>query len=515
MISTLPTCLEEVVRPVGVAHTSVTFVDGQGRESTFTYGELAARIAAAAGELAAAGVEEGDAVATVMGNDLDSVVTALGVWAAGATLVSLPPPPARGLDMYRAGFAPVAARVGCRVAVGSPLLAEALGGVEQLLPPGRLLASERSDPVRPAARVALIQFTSGSLGAPKGVALSSDTLAGHVLAFCRTVEGVPFTDRLVTWAPLYHDMGLVSTFLSSFAYRLPLLVMQPAGFVVHPAGWLRRCESFQATMTVGSEFAFRLAARAQRGAALDLSRLRLCVTGGEPVSGTTLERFHAALGGSLRWEALTPGYGLAEASAAVTVGRLGRGPVIAADGAVSCGVPMEGAAVRVGETIEVGGSWLADGYVTADGTVPLPGGGEWFVTSDRGRLEEGELYVLGRTDQVVVTAGRNHFPEDVEAAALKVTAGTAFAVSAFRSEDPSRFALAIEVPDLDPQEAPLLARRLQGEILAAVGVRVGPVLVLRPWTIPRTTSGKVRRGECGRLLAEQAWPERKLLAIVG
>jgi acyl-CoA synthetase (AMP-forming)/AMP-acid ligase II len=171
--------------------------------------------------------------------------------------------------------------------------------------------------------------------------------------------------------------------------------------------------------------------------------------------------------------------------------------------------------VRAEGNLAVRGRWLFDGYVTADGTTPGPDADGWLTTSDAGRLEDGEVFVLGRTDEVVIAGGRNIFAEDVETAAIHAVGSDLVAVSAFRAEaDPSRFAVAIEAADISGKDVTAFARSLKGMLAATLGVRVGPVIVLRPWTIPRTTSGKVKRPECRRLLAEDGWPERKLLAIV-
>ena len=386
----------------------------------------------------------------------------------------------------------------------------------EAIEPAALVGTVAADPGRSLPGIALVQFTSGSVGAPKGVALSAETLVGHVETFGVAIGADPVKDRGVTWLPFYHDMGWVGTFLVPLAFRVPLTVLSPRSFVVHPRGWLAACAEQRATITAASDFAFRMAARAARGGHGDLSSMRLCFTGGERVSFATLERFQQTSGpNGLPWESIVPVYGMSEAVAAVTLPPLARGPVQDADGNVSVGPALPGVELRLGETIAIRSPWLLDEYIRGEAREPGVDQDGWFTTSDRGRERDGELYILGRADEVVVAGGRNHFAEDVEAVALVESQATIIGVAAFRAgDDPSRLALAVEVDTRDADQARAFGRRVQGSISAALGLRVGPVLLLRPWTIPRTTSGKVQRPQCRALLAANGWPERKVLAVV-
>jgi fatty-acyl-CoA synthase len=508
--------LESIIRPIGETRGTVRFVSGRGEAEVLTYDELGRRIVRAGAALAARGVEQGDAIGMVIDNNAESITAALGVWAAGATLVSLPPVPAQATEVYQAGFGPVLRAMSCSRVIGSPRLAEMAGSGVEAIDPASLQAGDGPDPGRAVEGIALVQFTSGSVGTPKGVALHAATLAGHLEGFGRAMEVDPATDRGVTWLPFYHDMGLVGTFLVPLAYAVPLTVLSPRSFVVHPRGWLDACADQRATLTAASDFAFRMAARAARGATGDLSSMRLCFTGGERVSFATLERFQEVnQQNGFPWESIMPVYGMSEAVAAVTMPPIGRGPVQDGEGNVSVGPPLAGVEVRLEETIAIRSPWLLDAYVRGDGQAPGVDSDGWFTTNDLGRQHDGEIYVLGRADEVVSAGGRNHFAEDVEAVALVVSKAALNGVAAFRApDDPSRLALAIEVDTRDADEARTFGRGLQGSISAALGLRVGPVLLLRPWTIPRTTSGKVKRPACRALLAAGEWPERKVLAVI-
>lgn len=521
--------LEEIVRPFTEENKGITFLDGEHRQ-TLTYAEIARRSAAVAVQLRASGVRPGDRVAATLGNDLDSVLLLMAIWSAGAAFVSVPRPPRRDAGPFAERFAGLLKSCGCEFVIAEesgsePVAAAALAAADLRVIPGaslRGLPGWNGEVDAEIGDIALIQFTSGSVSAPKGVAIGSKALAMHAHVVRNTFQIVPDVDRLVSWLPLYHDLGMMGVFLNALAARADLVLMPPASFVFSPAQWITTLATEQGTITAAPDFAYRMAAAVPYDARLDLSKVRLSLSGGERVSWRTLRDFHRAtepLG--FRWEALAPCYGLAENVAGVTMNGPGRPPVLGPGNHVSAGRPFPGVSVQAPEGLPAGplrirGKFLFDGYCTADGFVPALAD-EWYDTGDDGFISGGEVYVIGRRAEMASVAGRNVFAEDIEAAIHDTEGSDAGTCAAFRlHESGQRFALMIEVSPRaprTPEKLAALCMRARAAVREAVGVRLETVLVVRAGTIPRTTSGKVQRARC-RTMHAQRQLGRKLLATV-
>jgi acyl-CoA synthetase (AMP-forming)/AMP-acid ligase II len=519
--------LEEIVRPCAAAGRGISFVNDDSRLQ-LTYDDLVGHTAAAAARLRRSGVSPGSVVAMTIANDLASVLAALATWAVGATVLSLPPPPRNSRDWYGSQFGPVLDAAGCDFLVGdeSPAGLEPTAGMRRI--PKQPLAEPADGRVQmpdvSAADTALIQFTSGSIGTPKGVAVSGAKLAGHVASIIAALQIDGEADRIVSWLPLYHDMGLVVMLLVGLAARADQVHSPPSTFATKPASWLAMLAGEHATVTAAPNFAFRLAAAVPYDEPTDLSRVRVAVCGGERVSWRTMQDFHAVAGPmGFRWGALMPSYGLAEGTVAVTTAPLGRGPIQGPGGHVSAGRPLPGVDVLVSADsraegpIQLGGDWLFDGYHTAGG-FESTAAGDWFDTGDAGFAADGELYVMGRRDEVLTLAGRNVFSEDVELVTQQACGQLVGACAAFRNLSATgRFALMAEAnPRLvkDRDDAVKLGRLIQASVSKTMGSRLAPVLVVRLGVIPRTTSGKVRRAQCREIYNSGAISQR-ILAEIG
>jgi len=519
--------LEEIVRPSTPLGHGISFVNDDSRLQ-LTYRDLLGQTAAAAARLRRSGVGPGSLVAMTITNDLASVLAALATWAIGATVLSLPPPPRNSGDWYGRQFRSVLDASGCDFLIGdeSPAGLDCTAGMRRI--PKQALAEPGDDRVRmpdvSVADTALIQFTSGSIGTPKGVAVTATKLAGHVASIIAALQIDGEADRIVSWLPLYHDMGLIVMLLVGLATRTDQVLTPPSTFATRPASWLTMLADEQATVTAAPNFAFRLAAAVPYDEQIDLSRVRVAVCGGERVSWQTIQDFHAVAGPmGFRWEALMPSYGLAEGTVAVTTAPLGRGPIHGQGGHVSAGRPLSGVDVLVSADsraegpIYLGGDWLFSGYHTAGGFESTPAG-DWFDTGDAGFTADGELYVMGRRDEVLTLAGRNVFSEDVELVAQQACGPLVRACAAFRNLSVAgRFALMAEAnPRLvtDRDDAVKLARLIQASVTKTIGSRLAPVLIVRLGVIPRTTSGKVRRAQCREIYNSGAIAQR-ILAQLG
>ena len=538
--------------------SGVTFTDLGERETVLAWGEIHARARRAAAALAARGIAPGDRVAIVLRTEPAFLDAFFGTLLAGAVPVPLYPPVRLGrIDEYLASTARMVAVSGSRLLVTGGAVRRLLGEVVARARPalGCVAAEaltrgsrELERRVRPSD-LSLVQFSSGSTVDPKPVALTHANTVAQVSSILALLRPTP-ADRLVSWLPLYHDMGLIGGLLGALSYPGPCVLIPPEHFLARPALWLRAIGRHRATISPAPSFAYAYAAERVRDeelSGLDLRSWRVALDGAEPVSPRVLRRFaqrFAPLGFDAR--ALTPVYGLSEAALAVTFTPVGRGwrsrrldpAALAARGAVeegprevvSVGVPVPGVEVmvrgdageplpprRLGRICARGPSVMA-GYLGQPEATSRALAHGWLDTGDLGFVEDGELYVHGRAKDVVILRGANHAPEELEAP-LAAVAGLRPGCAVALGFD----------PDGEGEELLLLAERASGAIpagdgrlaeaarqavLERAGVRAHTVEILEPGTLPRTSSGKLRRGEAlRRWQAGTLEPPRKVSAL--
>jgi acyl-CoA synthetase (AMP-forming)/AMP-acid ligase II len=570
---TRPTTLQELLlRARDVPATGLRFVDGAERERFESWAAVAARAAATAGRLAAAGVEPGERVALVYPTGTEFFDAFFGALLAGAVPVPLYPPVRLGrLEEYHERTATMLGAVDAALV----LVDRRIGGLAGI-------AIERAQPrlggstidrlpaapplERPGAPedLALVQFSSGTTVEPKPVALTQSAVLAQVAALNALWPDTPErTQAGVSWLPLYHDMGLIGCVFPALERPAVLTLVPPERFVARPALWLRALARHRATISVAPNFAYALAAERVRDEELegcDLSAWSVALCGAETVSAATLTAFAQRFA---RWgfraEALTPVYGLSEAALAVTFsaldrpfasGRfdreaLARDARATADQAgteiVSVGRPLPGFALelrdeagralgegRVGRLFVRGPSLMREYLGRPDATARALVDG-WLDTGDLGFVANGELYLTGRAKDVLILRGRNHAPADVEAAAGEIDGVRRGCVAAVahrvEGEATDRLLLFVErrrgrQPNGGGDDE--LARRVRAAVLAGTGLAVDEIHLLAPGTLPRTSSGKIRRGEtlerhlAGRLEAPAAaGPTRLLSAWLG
>lgn len=477
------------------------------------------------------GIRPGDRVVLALPTTPVLISAFLGALWLGATPVPVPEPrrgPAGATSIERlcsvvADCAPRALLCEARcvasltkLRLGIPLLAPSLG--TGAVPPQE--GARSRDP-------AFIQYTAGSTGDPKGVVVTLENVQANLRAIGEAVR-VTREDRVVSWLPLFHDMGLVGTLLFSLYWGAELYLYSPVGFVMQPVGWLRAITAHRGTLSAAPHFAYSLCAhklpdRALEG--LELSSWRMALDGSEPVRPENVRAFverFAPCGFAPR--AYHPVYGLSEATLAVTFPELGRGARfdrvgrahLAAGEAlpvddgedepvrtVSVGRALAGLSVqicavpsgaplgerRVGE-ICVRGSSVSPRYLGEEGPDR-----ELLRTGDLGYLADGELFVVDRLKDVIIQGGANVFPSDVEAAAATVAGVRKGRVVAFGVDLPDEGTEAVVVAA--EVRTRLFHRRIEAEIRSAVlrqcGVTVAQVALLRPRTLSLTTSGKLVR----------------------
>nr|AYM52366.1 AMP-binding protein [Hyalangium minutum] len=393
----------------------------------------------------------------------------------------------------------------------------------------------------------LIQFSSGSTVDPKPVALTHAALLAQLAALEAASPLEPGMRPVgVSWLPLYHDMGLIGCLLSALYYPGNMVLIPPEAFLVRPGLWLRALSRHKGFISPAPNFAYGLCLKRVKDEELkgvDLSAWKHALNGAEPVSVETLRRFVE------RFErygfspsALRPVYGLSEASLAVTFPPASRGPralqvdasVLAREGRVvegsralvSVGSPVAGIEVeirdglghalperRVGRVFVRGPSVMKGYYGDAEATARALGPDGWLDTGDLGFEDAGELYLTGRAKDLVIIRGANHAPQTFEEclqAVDGVRVGCAVALG-FTPEDSEDEALLILAERAGPAvDDAAVEERVRAAVVAGTGIRPHTVRMLDPGTLPRTSSGKLRRSEAlrGYLAGELRAPKK-------
>jgi fatty-acyl-CoA synthase len=551
----------EMLRAAARAECGVTFADLQERETALGWREVYARARRVAAALAGLGVRAGDRVVLVLPTGPAFLDAFFGAVLAGAVPVPAAPPQRLGrLDEYHAAVARIVRATGARLVVTDAAVKRLLGvAVEASRPAlGCAVAADllggRGELEREGApdALAMIQFSSGSTVDPKPVALTHANLMAQVATIDQALSDDGGT--VVSWLPLHHDMGLIGCLLYALYRPVPLVLIPPELFLARPALWLRALSRHRARSSPAPNFAYALCLKRIKDEDLegvDLSNWRSALNGAEPISVGVLEAFAERFS---RWgldpRALRPVYGMAEASLAVTFsppGRLARtlevdARRLASEGAVapgrrrlaSVGVPVPGMEVEVrgpdgaelGER-RVGRVWVRgpsvmEGYFgNAEATARALVGG-WLDTGDLGFVEGGELFVCGRAKDVVIIRGANHPPQEFEECLDGLPGARAGCAVALGFVPPSDAAGGEELLILAERAErrataaadEALADAIRNAVLRRTGVRPHTVAVLAPGTLPRTTSGKLRRAEAlRRFLAGELEPPREVTPL--
>lgn len=512
--------------------------DGPVRHSWAEVHERARRIA---GGLAVAGVGPGDAVAVLAGAPVEIAPTAQGIWMRGASLTMVHQPTPR-TDLVRwaeettAVIDMIAAKA---VIISDPFMAAApvLAGMGMtVLTVESLLASAPTDPLDTFDDdIALMQLTSGSTGSPKAVQITHANIVANAEAMTNGCDFDIDTDVIVSWLPCFHDMGMTGYLTVPMYYGAELVKITPMDFLRDILLWPRLIDKYRGTMTAAPNFAYNLLARRLRRQAtpgdFDLSSLRWALSGAEQVDPADVEDLCAAGAPfGLQPEAVIPAYGMAETTVAVSFSECGGGMVVDEVDAdllavlhravpatkghtrrlVKLGKPLQGLELRVVDedgtelpvrgvgVIEVRGKPVTHGYTTVAGFIAAQDERGWYDTGDLGYLTEtGEVVVCGRLKDVIIMAGRNIYPTDIERAASRVDGvrpGCAVAVRLAAGRSRESFAVAVECKDFgDEEQVRRVERQVAHEVFTEVDVRPRNVVVLEPGTIPKTPSGKLRR----------------------
>jgi long-chain fatty acid adenylyltransferase FadD28 len=570
--SSIPAVLREraSLQPNDTAFTYVDYdQDGKGVPLTLTWSQLYRRVANL-GEQLKLCASAGDRALILAPQGLDYIVGFLGALQAGLVAVPLSVP--QGRAHHERTISVLADTSPSVVLTTSAVIDNVRSSVQSdqgqsarsILEVDLLDLDSRPRPAGPRAHAGTndradfiyLQYTSGSTRTPAGVMISNKNVFANFSQimgdFFGPEGGVPPAGiTVMSWLPLYHDMGLQLGIIMPILAGLPTLLTSPIGFLRRPARWMQLLGCNGCTISAAPNFAFELAVRKTSDedvAGLDLGRVHTILNGSERVQPATLKRF-ADRFASLNFnpKALRPSYGMAEATVYVATRQAGEPPEIthfdaeelpvgqakrceAGSGTplVSYGAPKS-MLVRIvdpdtsrecpdgtiGE-VWVHGDNVAAGYwqkqEESDRTFrakiadPSPGAPEtpWLRTGDSGFFSDGELFITGRIKDLLIVYGRNHSPDDIEATIREITAGRCAAI-AIPHKGVEKLVAIIELKnrrDSDEDEAARL-RNVKREVTSAIskshGLSVADLVLVSPGSIPITTSGKIRRSQCVEL----------------
>ncbi|MGI9304941.1 MAG: AMP-binding protein [Gammaproteobacteria bacterium] len=541
---------------------------------TLSYQELDKEARSLACGLRRRGLQPGDRVAVMLRTSPEFFVAFFGILLSGAIPVPIYPPfrPSqleehlkRQAGILRSAEASMLITTHEARAVASLLelqveSLEAIATVEELQQVADAALPTRID----QQAAALIQYTSGSTGDPKGAVLSHANLLANIRAMGQAMN-VSSKDVFVSWLPLYHDMGLIGAWLGSLYYACPLYVMSPVTFLVRPEAWLWAIHRYRATLSAAPNFAFELCLNKIEDDmldGLDLGSLRMVANGAEPVSANTVRRFIARFRQyGFRPEAMAPVYGLAENSVGLAFSPPNRAPIVdrvqrdplvhmgiaepaTADDPtklefVCCGRPLPGHEIRIiDETgrevperyegrLEFRGPSATRGYFRNREKTRELYDNDWLDSADRGYFTGGEVFITGRIKDIIIRAGRNIYPQELEEAVGDLPGIRKGCVAVFGCKTPSsgteRLVVLAETRETEQSKLDSL-RQLVGETAAdLLDTPVDEVVLAPPRSVPKTSSGKIRRAaaketyESGRIGAapRRLWWQVLRLALAG
>ncbi len=519
---TLPAALER-----SAAAGALYWLAARDKEATeLPTRELLERANRVARHLISLGMKPGERAVVMLPTSEGWLAAFFGTLLAGGVAVPLGPNLSfGGMDRYASTVQTIMRAAGARFLLGNDTIEEYL---PQLREHGTLLehfvradlARELPDaavqlPSLSADATAVIQYTSGTTGTPKGVVLSHRALLANAHMIGER-SGMSPADVGMSWLPLFHDMGLVGALLTALYWHYPLLLMPVESFLLQPKRWLTWMSKKRATLSVAPNFAYQFAVDrvAERHlAGLDLSAWRKAFNGSEAVRPGTLRAFSDRFGPlGFDQAAFEPVYGMAENALAATFPEAGR-PWHTAKHAgrelCSVGTPLSGVSVAVvddaGEPVERGASGvirlsspsLMDGYFENEAATREVLRDGWLDTGDLGFVRDGELFVTGRRKELIIKRGRNFTPDELENVVLDVARGRVLRAAAFGAPDEregtEQIVIVLETRPNTAHERELLSRDVSGALVAAVGVGPDVTVVVPPHTIERTTSGKLRR----------------------
>jgi 1-acyl-sn-glycerol-3-phosphate acyltransferase len=533
-------------------HLHVTVLQDENTVlGTMSYRDLQTAARAVAQGLISRDIVPGDRIAMMLPTSTDFFASFFGILYAGAVPVPIYPPARMAqIEEHMRRQIVILRNAGARMLITVPegralavLLrsqVDTLASVETVA----TLSNQRHEVPLPRTNdpeaLGLMQYTSGSTGDPKGVMLTHWGLLENVRSMGRAMEATS-KDVFVSWLPLYHDMGLIGAWLGCCYFGARLYVMSPIAFLVRPATWLWTMHKYRATFSGGPNFAFELCASRipdEDLQGLDLSSLRFVVNGAEPISPQTLRKFTERFAKyGMNRGVPSPSYGLAENCVGLCFPPFGRGPKIdrikreslakrgyaePADAAdadaiemVACGHPIEKNEVRIiddagrelGERqegmLEFRGPSMTKGYFRNEQKTRELFHDGWIKSGDRAYIAEGDIHITGRVKDIIIRAGRNTYPHEIEEQISAIPGIRKGGVAAFGSPDPEtgteRLIVMAETKETNPDARAKLVAAAHEVVTAIAGSAADDIVLVPPRGVPKTSSGKVRRSSAKEL----------------
>lgn len=539
--NTLQTVLEwHVARHPDRPHIHLLEED---RETSMSYAELLQAATRVAGGLQERGLLPGQCVGLMLPTSLDYFHAFFGVLLAGGVPVPLYPPIRLSqIEDHLQRQAGILNNSNATFLIAMPearpltrLIKSLVESLQEVLTLPDLDASGSVNRLVPRAEdVALLQYTSGSTGSPKGVSLTHANLLSNIRAMGKATRASS-ADVFVSWLPLYHDMGLIGAWLGSLYFAMPLVLMSPISFLARPERWLWAIHRFRGTLSAAPNFAFELCSTRideEHLKGLDLSSWRMALNGAEPVSPSTLDSFCARFNPyGFDSKAMAPVYGLAESSVGLAFPPPGRGPLIdrirreslmrdsralpaepsdsTALRFVGCGSALPWHQIRIVDEQdrevperEVGrlqfkGPSCTSGYFRNPEETRRLFHGKWLDSGDLAYIAAGEVYLTGRVKDLIIRGGRNLYPQSLEEEVGTVQGIRRGRVAVFGSKDPEsgteRLVVLAETRVRSAKRRVELHREIVEKTLSLLGLPPDDVVLAPPNTILKTSSGKIRR----------------------
>jgi fatty-acyl-CoA synthase len=522
---------------------SITFLGSEGPER-ITWARMHEEAVEAATALQAMGVEPGNAVALLGPTSRALVTTLEGIWAAGATPVMLPLPMRLGsIDEFASQTRVHIKEARAVLVVIDPDLAAFVEpapddppflALDELATDARRRGSAGyRRPDDDVEALAVLQFTSGATADPKNVMIPHRCMVANLDAIGAVTGIEPGHDVVVSWLPLYHDMGLIGAVTLPMATGTDAVIAPPQDFLASPARWMQWMSDFGGTVTAGPNFSYALATRALRRLEnLDLSAWRIAVNGAEPIDPATVDSFiEAAVPHGFDPSSMFCGYGMAEATLGVTFPPPGSGLRVdhvdarvleteryAAPAAresertrslVLLGRPLPGFELRISDPetgtprserevgeVEIRGTSVTPGYFRRPEATAKSFRDGWLRTGDLGYLFDDELVVCGRIKDVIIVGGRNVFPEDAERAAADIDGVRAGNVIAFGAEGRRGSEAIVVVAESKAVNVERVRDSVARRVREVIGLPPRDIVLVAPGTLPKTSSGKLQRALC-------------------
>jgi acyl carrier protein len=519
------------------------FLYEEQKEIRITYRALWEGAQRYAARLADAGLAPGQTVAIMLPTGADYLHCFYGVLMAGGVPVPLYPPARLStIEDHLTRHVGILKSAGAAIMVTIPeakpiawLLRAQVETLRHVLMPEDFSETKAFTPVKAgAAHIGFLQYTSGSTGNPKGVVLTHANLLANVRAMGKGARATS-DDVFVSWLPLYHDMGLIGGCFATMYLGFPVVLMSPLAFLARPVQWLRAIHRHRGTISGGPNFSYELCLRRipeEETADLDLSSWRFAFNGAEPVSPDTMVAFERRFSQcKLQRHVLSPVYGLAEASVGLAFTPPGERwkmdlldrerfastgeAVRAAENApsplrvVSCGRVLADHDLRVVDSaglelpdrneglLQFRGPSATTGYYRNPEATKALFAGEWVNTGDRAYLSEGLLYLTGREKDIIIRGGRNISPYELEEAIGDLAGIRRGCVAVFGSQDAvggtERVVVLAETREKDVSSLENLRKQINGLAIGLIGAPVDDIVLAPPHTVPKTSSGKIRR----------------------